>query len=212
MAGFSGHAVIPSLARDMANPDQFDTMINWAFIISTGIYTLIGYVGYLMFGKEVSDEISVDLLRTPGYNPALNKLALWMLVVSPLSKFALTTQPLNAALEVLLGLESAVSTPEDMALKMSASMRCSLKDVLSRFQRILVTLASVSVSVAVPEFSAMMAFLGSFSAFVLCIIGPVAAKVAMDRKCGTTDAVILLVGIIMALWGTGSAFVAASTA
>ncbi|KAJ8084203.1 hypothetical protein PM082_002970 [Marasmius tenuissimus] len=212
MAGFSGHAVIPSLARDMANPDQFDTMINWAFIVSTAIYTLIGYVGYLMFGNEVSDEISMDLLRTPGYNPYLNKIALWMLVVSPISKFALTTQPLNAALEVLLGIESAVATPEDMAMKMSASMRWSLKDFLSSFQRILVTLASVSVSVAVPEFSAMMAFLGSFSAFMLCIIGPVVAKVALDRKCGTADALILLVGVVMVVWGTGSAFVAASNA
>jgi len=29
---FSGHAVIPSLATDMVDPTQFDTMINWAFV------------------------------------------------------------------------------------------------------------------------------------------------------------------------------------
>ncbi|KAF9270392.1 hypothetical protein L218DRAFT_31509 [Marasmius fiardii PR-910] len=211
MAGFSGHAVIPSLARDMANPEDFDSMINWAFIVATSIYTLIGYVGYLMFGESISDEISMDLLKTPGYNPYLNEVALWMLVVSPLSKFALTTQPLNAALEVLFGLESAVSTPEDMAMKMSTSMRWSTKDLFSSFQRILVTLASVSVSIAVPEFSAMMAFLGSFSAFTLCIIGPVAAQVTLERKCGLTDGLILAIGVVMAIWGTGSAIVAATS-
>ncbi len=32
MAGFSGHAVIPSLARDMADPTEFDKMIDWAFV------------------------------------------------------------------------------------------------------------------------------------------------------------------------------------
>jgi hypothetical protein len=32
MAGFSGHAVIPSLAKDMINPLEFDRMINWAFV------------------------------------------------------------------------------------------------------------------------------------------------------------------------------------
>jgi solute carrier family 32 (vesicular inhibitory amino acid transporter) len=32
MAGFSGHAVIPSLAKDMIDPTQFDEMINWAFV------------------------------------------------------------------------------------------------------------------------------------------------------------------------------------
>lgn len=29
---FSGHVVIPSLATDMADPSQFDKMINWAFV------------------------------------------------------------------------------------------------------------------------------------------------------------------------------------
>jgi hypothetical protein len=29
---FSGHAVIPSLARDMVNPEEFDKMINLAFV------------------------------------------------------------------------------------------------------------------------------------------------------------------------------------
>lgn len=29
---FSGHAVIPSLARDMMEPSQFDTVMNYAFV------------------------------------------------------------------------------------------------------------------------------------------------------------------------------------
>ncbi|KAH8835325.1 amino acid transporter [Flagelloscypha sp. PMI_526] len=62
MAGFSGHAVIPSLARDMVDPTQFDHMINWAFIVATGLYALVGAVGYRMFGNNVSDEVS------PGYS------------------------------------------------------------------------------------------------------------------------------------------------
>jgi vesicular inhibitory amino acid transporter len=32
MAGFSGHAVIPSLARDMTDPSEFNKMIDWAFV------------------------------------------------------------------------------------------------------------------------------------------------------------------------------------
>ena len=35
MAGFSGHAVIPSLARDMVDPGEFDKMIDWAFVRTT---------------------------------------------------------------------------------------------------------------------------------------------------------------------------------
>ena len=55
---FSGHAVIPTLARDMIDPTQFDEMINWAFAIATGIYGLLGVAGYIMFGNSVSDEVS----------------------------------------------------------------------------------------------------------------------------------------------------------
>ncbi|EEB89800.1 hypothetical protein MPER_12068, partial [Moniliophthora perniciosa FA553] len=207
---FSGHAVIPSLARDMADPNQFDTMINWAFFVATSIYTLIGYAGYLMFGDNVSQEISMDLLSTPGYNPVFNKIALWMLVISPLSKFALTTHPLNAALEVLFRIEPRVATSEDMAVKIAAPMRWSKRDMLSHLQRILVALAAVGVSIAVPDFDAMMAFLGSFSAFMICIIGPIAAKVALERRCGIADSFIIAIGLAMAIWGTGAAFVAAS--
>ena len=54
---FSGHAVIPTLARDMVDPTQFDEMINWAFAIATGIYGLLGVAVYIMFGNAVSDEV-----------------------------------------------------------------------------------------------------------------------------------------------------------
>ncbi|CAL1696014.1 unnamed protein product [Somion occarium] len=56
MAGFSGHAVIPSLVRDMMDPSQFDKMLDYAFLAATFIYAVIGIAGYLMFGNSVSDE------------------------------------------------------------------------------------------------------------------------------------------------------------
>ena len=42
----------------MIDPSQFDVMIDWAFGIATAIYTTIGVTGYLMFGNDVSDEVS----------------------------------------------------------------------------------------------------------------------------------------------------------
>jgi solute carrier family 32 (vesicular inhibitory amino acid transporter) len=74
------------------------------------------------------------------------------------------------------------------------------------FERALLTSLSVAVSILVPEFSSMMAFLGSFSAFLICVIGPVSAKVAMTGRCGPWDAFLLLTAVMMAVWGTGAAF------
>ena len=42
----------------MIDPSQFDSVIEWAFAIATLIYTIIGVTGYLMFGNNVSDEVS----------------------------------------------------------------------------------------------------------------------------------------------------------
>ncbi|OWZ29942.1 solute carrier family 32 (vesicular inhibitory amino acid transporter) [Cryptococcus neoformans c8] len=60
LAGFGGHAVMPSLARDMKQPEKFDRVVNWAFAIATGISFTAGAAGYLMFGKTVSDEVGLS--------------------------------------------------------------------------------------------------------------------------------------------------------
>lgn len=208
MAGFAGHAVVPSLARDMTDPSEFDKMINWAFVAATVIYSLIGYAGYLMYGNSVSDEISKDLLNTPGFNPLLNQAALWMLVLNPLSKFALNTRPLMSTLEILMGLDLPEQTikKESGASTEGKNNRATIIKIFATLQRITVTCAAVVVSIYIPEFSVMMAFLGSFSAFCISVVGPIAAKVKIEGKCGLFDAAIMFVGAVMAIWGTIAAF------
>jgi len=133
--------------------------------------------------------------------------------VSPLSKFGLNTQPLNASIEILLGLDAPLTSPEDLAAKpdgLSVAPKGShfghWKRFLAVIQRILVTTLSITASIMIPEFSSMMAFVGSFSAFMISIVGPVIAKVMINRRCGRFDALIIIVGTIMAVWGTVAAF------
>jgi len=194
----------------MAEPHRFGEAMNYAFVFATAVYALIGTAGYLMFGNEVYDEVSQNLLHVPGYNPALNKLALWMLVVTPLTKFALATRPFNFALEVLCGLDTLTldDALEDhksittQALKFNRS----LKRVLIVCERIGLVCLAVAVSILVPDFGTIMAILGSFSVFVLCVIGPIVAKISLEREVTIMDAMILTSSIIMALWVTVAAF------
>ena len=86
------------------------------------------------------------------------------------------------------------------------------KTLLVALERTALTLLSVAVSVLVPEFASVMAVLGSTFSFVLCIIGPVCAKVALAggvRRCGAWDALVLAVSGAMAVWGTVCAFATA---
>ncbi|KAI0068476.1 hypothetical protein BV25DRAFT_1846580 [Artomyces pyxidatus] len=211
MAGFGAHAAIPSLAADMIDPSQFDLAMNYAFAFATFIYAVIGIAGYLMFGDDVMDEISQNLLQVPGYSPVLNKIALWMLVITPLTKFALGSRPLNLTLEVLLGLDVSDRQEEHEHFHKTSLDRLShqsnraLKRVFIGVERVVFVLLATTVSILVPDFSSMMAILGSFSAFIMCVIGPVAAKMAL--KQGTRwDVVFLLTAITMAAWGSGAAF------
>ena len=110
--------------------------------------------------------------------------------------------------EYMLGIETdedntATMSPRDSSL---GSHSLVLKRTFTVVERVMFTLLSVAVSILVPEFSSMMAFLGSFSAFVMCIIGPVAAKVALEGYCCWFDAALLVVATVMATWGTVGAF------
>jgi len=73
-------------------------------------------------------------------------------------------------------------------------------------ERVSVPVLSITVSILVPEFSSLMAFLGSFSAFMICVIGPISAKIALEGRCKSIDALLLAVAIVMATWGTMAAF------
>ncbi|TBU48398.1 transmembrane amino acid transporter protein-domain-containing protein [Dichomitus squalens] len=200
MAGFAGHAIIPTLAKDMADPSRFDEMIDWAFIIATGIYGLLGVTGYIMFGNAVSDEFSMDLMKYNAH-PALNSIALWGLVLTPLSKFALTSRPLNITIEMFLGIDAG----SDLAPSAAAPAAHKTKAVLVAVERMVLALLAVAVSILVPQFASVMAVLGATFSFLLCIIGPLAAQIAL-RGRNARDGALLAVAVGMALWGTFCAF------
>ena len=66
------------------------------------------------------------------------------------------------------------------------------------------TFMAVAVSIAVPEFSSMLGILGNVFSFLLCVIGPICAKIAIDKEYTKWDALFLLIGVAMASWGTFS--------
>ncbi|TYJ51512.1 hypothetical protein B9479_007908 [Cryptococcus floricola] len=230
LAGFGGHAVMPSLARDMRRPEMFEGVVDKAFAIATGISFIAGASGYLMIGSTVSDEITKDLMQEKYHYPRiLNIVALWMIVINPLTKFGLSSRPLNITLETILGIspsppidtsgfDSSLSsqTPRNGAAyhendhdqyhsKPSPSLRSpspsphhrpsspshipthptpspsqivlheateDRKATYRVISRIVVTAVCVGTAVVLPGFGRVMAFLGSFSAFVICIILP----------------------------------------
>lgn len=58
ISGFGGHFLIPNLIRDMKRPEQADRVCEVAYGICIVVYALVSVFGYLMFGRDVSDEVS----------------------------------------------------------------------------------------------------------------------------------------------------------
>lgn len=233
LAGFGGHAVIPSIAKDMRNHASMERVFNIAFVranptptdyqlVAGTVAFIAGAAGYLMFGDTVSDEITRDLMKPKyGYPVALNLFAVWMIVVNPLTKFGLCSRPLNVAVEGFLNLapaprpivppqhhrrmsvtqamSSAISTrlsgagasdylsdesgfdptpkspvsPFFDAVDESAESRKGFWRIVSRS---VITLGCTATAILLPGFERVMAFLGSFSSFLICIILPVSTS------------------------------------
>ncbi|GAA5922690.1 hypothetical protein JCM3775_006101 [Rhodotorula graminis] len=215
MSGFSGHAVVPSLYRDMAHPEHFASMINVAYIIAFVVSVVFGVFGYLMFGNSVSSEITRDLASTVGYPVALNQLAVWMVAINPLVKYAIANKPLVTTFEHLVGLHKPVApvpappppapTSSDSAISTlhHRTSNSALSTSPSPTRRVLVAAAAaerrihrvryyllrpaasilcVGLAIAIPEFDRVLAFLGSASAFVICVIGPVGAYLIVGAQ------------------------------
>lgn len=124
MSGFSSHPIIPSLVRDMKDPSKFPRMLNLAYVAATILYLGMGMVGYAMFGTSVSEEITKDLAKTPGFPVVLNSIAIWLIVINPLSKFALATRPIQTTFEILLGIDDQTAARMERS-RMSKSRRSS---------------------------------------------------------------------------------------
>jgi vesicular inhibitory amino acid transporter len=157
-----------------------------------------------------------------GYPPFLNHIAIWMIIITPLTKFGLCSRPLHIAVEGFLNLapaaavvapppppprprthsishafSSAISQTlsnvatsdyvftDDSGLDLPKTpiepvftpevdtVKESSKGVLRMVSRGLLTAGCVVAAIVLPGFEKVMAFLGSFSAFLICIILPV---------------------------------------
>lgn len=78
--------------------------------------------------------------------------------------------------------------------------------LLTIIERTLVSILAILAAIYVPGFSSLMAFLGAFSAFLICILGPIGAKVAIEGRCSAADAILFGIVFAMMVWGTLASF------
>ncbi|KAI9013338.1 transmembrane amino acid transporter protein-domain-containing protein [Gaertneriomyces semiglobifer] len=173
-AGFDGHAVIPSLYRDMLKPTEFPRCVNKTYAVVTVVYLSVAAVGYRMFGEGVLSEITLNLAQIPSYNKTLTQMTLWFLAINPLTKYSLAVRPVNKAVGDMLSI-SHNSYP-------------------SYILRIVISLGVLGLSIALPSFHRVIGLLGSVFSGTVAIIFPL---LCFWRLFGLRLKALEVVGIVL---------------
>lgn len=111
-------------------------------------------------------------------------------------KYAIASKPLVQTFETFIGsvshrpppppqTDSAIAdTASSIAPVPLAPVQSPRKARILRYTiyRPLLTLACVGVAILIPEFDRVLAFLGSASAFLICVIGPIGAYLKAGRR------------------------------
>ncbi|KAI7678640.1 vacuolar amino acid transporter-like protein 1 [Hortaea werneckii] len=170
MSPWGGHSVFPNIYRDMRHPYKYRRGVNITYSFTFSLDLFMAVVGYLMYGAGVKDEITRNVLLTPGYPHAINVLIVVCVAIIPLTKVPLNARPIVSTLELFLGLDARALADSAALTGLSGYTRGILKVVL----RIGITILFVILAILVPQFDTIMSLLGAVACFTICIILPCA--------------------------------------
>ncbi|KAG0581553.1 hypothetical protein KC19_4G260800 [Ceratodon purpureus] len=186
---YCGHAVFPSIYGSMRDRTQFSHVLVICFILCTLMYGGIAVMGYSMFGDDLQSQITLNL---PQEAPA-SHFAIWVTLVNPFAKYAITLTPVAVALEEFLP-HSMASSSKDMRF-------------WGTILRTLIVISTVIVALTVPFFGLLMAFIGSFLSASVSIILPCLCYLKIYRQQlpfqeASLVGVLLFFGILVGVGGT----------
>jgi len=121
--------------------------------------------GLLMFGDDVMEEITSNLLTTSGYPRVLTFLLCTFIAITPLTKIPLNARPIITTVEVLTGLHQHSLADNSALVGRSMYFRGTMKIVI----RVVTVVCFLVISIIFPAFDSIMAFMGSALCFTICV-------------------------------------------
>ncbi|KFY10892.1 hypothetical protein V491_07424 [Pseudogymnoascus sp. VKM F-3775] len=187
---FGGHAIFPSIYRDMRHPHRYGTALKVTFSFTYLLDALTATAGYLI-----------------GYPQSLTVLLCIFIAIIPLTKLPLNARPIVATLEALTGLDVRTVPGEDALVGCSKFGRGIQKVAI----RVLVIVSFVFLAIVFPAFDSIMAFMGSCLCFMICVILPLLFHLRIfgdkiPRGERVLNWVLIVISSILAIIGTIFAF------
>ncbi|KAL0931619.1 Vacuolar amino acid transporter 1 [Colletotrichum truncatum] len=207
MSPWGGHSVFPNIYRDMRHPHKYPRAVKTVF---SSVYLLDAFtavVGLLMYGDDVMDEITANILRTSGYPRALNFLLCIFIAIIPLTKIPLNARPIISTLEVLTGIHQHAVADNQAMIGRSATFRGVMKVAI----RVITIFVFLVISIVFPAFDSIMAFMGSALCFTICVLLPLAFYVKLfDKEITARERLLcytlMFISTVLSVTGTVWAF------
>ncbi|KAJ5474836.1 hypothetical protein N7475_004402 [Penicillium sp. IBT 31633x] len=203
MSPWGGHGVFPNIYRDMRHPKKYGKSLWVTYLFTFTLDSSMAIIGWLMFGDTVLDEITANVLTITDYPQSLSICIIIFIAIIPLTKVPLNARPLVATFEVLCGLGGGHIPAENGSE--------TLRQISRAMIRVFLVVMIVVLAVIFPAFDRIMAFLGSFLCFTICIILPLAFYLKIfgkeiSRGEYILDWILLIFSSILAAVGTVWAF------
>ena len=151
--------------------------ITTSFSMATICYGGLGLLGAFMFGDDVNSQVTLNL---PSKYIA-SMVASWLILIVPITKFALLLSPVSSAVDRLIPL--------------SPSSRTFL--ATSIMARTTITFSVFLVALLFPFFSYILALIGSTFSVSICIIFPCLLYLRLMRGCLPRLEVFFCISLIL---------------
>lgn len=148
----------------MRQPQQFERMIDLTYGVVLLCCLLVGVSGYYMFGEDVEDQITLSLEKASEDPGVLMSGLTWLMILTAVSKFALTMFPLALGLEEML----TGVLPSDLAMEL----------VDSTVKLVLILLA-LTVALYFPSFGFLCSLVGLLCTMIVSVIFPALAHLRL---------------------------------
>jgi vesicular inhibitory amino acid transporter len=157
---FAGHAVFPAIYTSMQKPQEYEEMLDKTYGVVMLNCLLLGCAGYYLFGDKVSSEVTLDLPKG-----LISTVALALITINPLAKFALTMDPVARGVEEKMNLDISKNDDNDL--------------LKARFARTGLGLLALFLAVELPFFGVAMSLVGAVLTLSVSLIFPTACYLKM---------------------------------
>ncbi|XP_077220762.1 aromatic and neutral transporter 1 [Tasmannia lanceolata] len=195
---FEGFSMTLALEASMRERSRFRRVLSLAFLGITLVYVCFGFFGYLAYGEETRDIITLNLPN--GWSTMAVKVGL---CVALTFTFPIMMHPVHEIIEEKLKASTWFR-------KLSYDSQSSKKKLVLHASRALFVVALAIVASFVPGFGVLISLVGSTVCALLSFVLPamfhlIFMRSSLDFRQKTVDLAILVFGLVFAGYGTYNA-------